>query len=413
MVRPPDADYESLHRMTPVPLTVGVPREIKPQEKRVGLTPKGAQALREAGIPVLIETGAGVGSNYSDEDYRRAGAKIVNRASEVFGRAGFVKKVKEPLPSEWKLLREGQILFSFLHLASPENRDLVLSLLRRKVTAFGIETIERGGRTLCLEPMSEIAGTLAAYDAGFFRRHVRVEKGKIIYPPRFLEKLELLASSYPEIPEGLPPGRVVIFGGGAVGRQAAEGLLQMGAEVDLVEKQEKRRFELKEEFQHFGSRFRIWGVGADLDEALQRADIWIGCVHIVGERAPWVLTQEALEKHSREKKKLILDIAVDQGGNFPESRSTSYEDPLYLDSLGNPRFGVTNIPSLCGRGASQAIEKVTLSYTIELVRDWKKAIRENGEIRSGLQLHGGKLVNEAVARAHELHWDPFDPGWLG
>lgn len=387
--------------MTPV----GIPREIKVGEKRVGMTPEGACCLKEAGIPVLVETGAGEGSGFSDKDYQDSGCEIVPRPSELYQRAGFIKKVKEPLRPEWDFLRPHQLFFCYLHLASPENRELVGILLKSRVTALGLETVEKNGRTLLLEPMSEIAGALAAYYAGFFRQMVRVEGGRIIYPPSFLEKLERLAKNFPEVPKNLPPGKGVVFGGGTVGRKAVETLLKMGGEVDLVEKRPERRSELKKEFSLFKPRFRVWDPGDNLAEILEGADTWLGCVHKAGERALQVLSREELLQFSKAKKKLILDIAADQGGNFPETRPTTYESPLFLDSGGNLRFGVTNIPSLAGRGASLAIEKASLPYTLALARDWRKALKEFPELRPGLQIAQGKLLHEAVARAHHLSWE--------
>ena len=386
-------------------LAVGVPCEIKPGERRVGLTPKGTRSLTEAGIPVLVEKGAGEGSGYGDEEYEKAGSEIVSRARDLYKKAGIIKKVKEPFPPEWPFLREGMILFCYLHLASPENRKLVETLLVQKVIGLGLETVEKDGRTILLEPMSEIAGTLAGYLAGFFKQSVRLEKGRIVYPPRFSEKLQWLASQYPESPENLSPGRVVVYGGGTVGRKAAEAVLKMGAEVDLIEKREDRRRELSREFKIFSSRFRTCGPEDDIEGILKKSEVWLGCVHVPGKRAPLVMSPGDLQRLSKDTPKLILDIAVDQGGNFPETRSTTYEDPLYLDSVGNLRFGVTNVPSLCGSGASEAIEKVTLPYTIYLAQDWRKAVKEFPELRAGVQVVGGKLVNEGVASAHRLPWE--------
>ncbi len=378
-------------------LTVGVPCEIKPREKRVGLTPAGVRTLHASGIPVLVEKSAGEGSGFTNLDYQKAGAKIIKKAGELYQKSGLIKKVKEPLPSEWKFLRENLICFCFLHLASPENKKLIELLLQKRITGIGLETAEKNGRTVFLEPMSEIAGTLTAYFAALMRQTVRVEKGKILYPPRFQEKMEWLALQYPAAPENLNPGKVVIFGGGAVGRRAAETLLKMGGEVNLVEKRDQRRRELQEEFKSFKT-FRPWGLEENYREVLKSADVWMGCVHVVGQRAPLVLSRDDLKEMSV-KPKFIFDIAVDQGGNFPETRSSTYDDPLYLDSFGNLRFAVPNIPSLCGRGASEALEKVTLPATLELARDWQKALKELPELRTGLQIFQGKIVNEEIAKA--------------
>lgn len=388
-------------------LTIGIPREIKPAERRVGLTPLGAGELKKARIRVLVEKGAGFGSGFSDAAYREAGAEIIGRAPELYKQAGLIKKVKEPFRPEWEFLRPGLVLFCYLHLASPENRELLQFLLGRKVTALGLEAVEKEGRTIFLEPMSEIAGALAAYYAGFFKHYVRVEGKQILYPPRLAEKLEQLASLFPEVPEHLNPGKVVVFGGGTAGRRALEISLKMGAEVDLIEKKKERREFLGRELKSFGPHLRIWGLEDRFQERLKEADVWIGCVHVAGEKAPSVLSEKELTDLSRGRPKLMMDVAIDQGGNFPGAHSTSYEDPLYLDPFSNLRFGVTNIPSLCGRGASEALEKATLPYAVPLVRDWKKALVEFPELRTGVHTIEGRLVHEAVARAHGLGYEPL------
>ena len=389
-------------------LTVGIPKEIKAHEKRVGLTPPGVRQLTKAGVRVIVEKGAGKGSDFSDQDYKSSGAEIASQAGPLYKQCGLIQKVKELIHPEWKFLKPKLILCSFLHLASPENRELMEILLKKQVTALGFETVFKEGRALFLEPMSEIAGALAASFSSFIKQYVQVAGRRILYPTRFLEKLEVLASQFPAVPENLFPGKSVVFGGGVVGRKATETLLRMGGVVDLVEKKEARRLALQSEFQSFARRFRIWTPQSDMREVLENADIWIGGVHVLGERAPWVLSLDDLQKLSATKQRLILDVAVDQGGNFPDTHSTTYEDPLYLDSSGNLRFGVSNIPSLCGRGASEAIEKVTVSYLLSLAMDWKKAFREFPELRSGLQIFDGQLVNEAVARSHQMSWRSFD-----
>lgn len=388
-------------------LPVGVPREIKPGEKRVGLTPAGAWALSKAGVPVFVEKSAALASGFKDEEYLRAGAEILSKGREVYRKADLILKVKEPLPAEYEFLSSRHFLFCFLHLASPENRKLVEVLQARKIVAIGFETVEKGGRTIFLEPMSEIAGTLAAYFSAFFVQSVQGKENKIIYPPRFQEKLERLSGQYPEAPSGLQPIKAVIFGGGVAGGKAAEMILRLGGEVDLVEKQAERRRRLLGEMKSFSSRLRVWGLEDSIESPLRAADVWIGCVHVAGKRAPCVMGRDDFRRFSEQKKKFVIDIAADQGGNFPGTHSTTYEDPLYLDSFGNFRFGVTNVPSLCGRGASEAIEKVTLPYDLVLAQKGREALGEFPELSKGVQVDRGRLVNEAVAAAHGFSWEPF------
>ena len=257
--------------------------------------------------------------------------------------------------------------------------------------------------------MSEIAGTLAGAYSSLIKQEVSVVGGKISYPPRFLEKLEMVASHFPKISENLSPVKAVVFGGGVAGQKAIEALLQAGSEVHLVEKKESRRAALEVKYTKSKGRFRVWAPEEDFKEILRTADVWIGSVHVAGERSPQVISKEELRKLSVAQSKVIMDIAVDQGGNFPESCPTTYDHPLYLDSCSNLRFGVPNIPSLCGRGASEAIERATLPYLGALAKDWRQALINFPELRSGVQPFRGKLVNQAVARAHQLKWYPLMP----
>lgn len=383
---------------------VGIPREIKVLEKRVGLTPEGVRALVRAGIPVRVETRAGEGSGFPDSDYLKAGARIDASPRELYEACGVIQKIKEPLAPEWPFFRPGLILVSFLHLASPSNGPLLQQLLKRKVTGIAFETVFKEGRAIFLEPMSRIAGTLSAYYAGFLLQFVKVKSGKILYPPKWIEKLEALAAIYPGIPDGLRKVHAGIVGGGVVGSHAAGIILRMGGEVDLVEKNPLRRTALQKLFESHGERFRVWSPEEDFRKPFRAAEAWIGSVHVLGARAPQVLTGQDLAELSREKKKLIIDVSVDQGGNFPGTRPTTYENPLYLDSEGNLRFAVVNIPSLCGRGASEALEKATLPYVSAMALDFKEALRNYAELRIGIQTWEGKLVNAAVAGAHEIPW---------
>ncbi len=390
-------------------LPVGIPREIKTGEKRVGLTPAGVKKLSEVGIPVRVESLAGAASGYLDKDYEKSGAEIISSAQEVYDQSELIQKVKEPQRLEWDFFHRNLILCSYLHLASPDNRDLLEALMNHSVTAIGFETVFKDGRTILLQPMSEIAGTLAAYDGAFIRQHVCVVDGKISYPKLFLEKLEALAAGYPSTPKNLSPVKAVVFGGGVAGKKAAGALLEIGSEVDLIEIKDVRRFSLQAKFEKYGKRVRVWGTQEDFKEKLKAADVWIGCVHIPGERAPWVVSLDEMKKFTMNKPKVIMDVAVDQGGNFPESCPTSYDHPLYLDSCNNLRFGVTNIPSLCGRGASQALEDATLPYLLALAKEGKQALAQLAELRGGVQVFMGKLVNQAVAKAHHMKWLPLTP----
>lgn len=356
-------------------LRVGIPKEIKTLEKRVGLVPRAVQSLCEKGIPVLVEQNAGSQSGYRDEEYQKAGALLVANASALYAQADLIQKVKEPLSSEFALLRKDQILFGFLHLASPENAPLVKALMTSGVTAIGYETVETNGRLPLLAPMSEIAGALSAAYAGILR-----QPSEIIF-----SELEKAASKYPTFQDLPAPGKVVIFGGGVAGLKALEVALHLKGEVAIIEKSPERRAYLKQFTPH------VFAPEENYLEFLKNADVLIGSVHIRGLRAFHVLDEKMLETISRVKKKVIIDIAIDQGGNFPESHSVPYTQPVYVDSWGNRRFCVPNMPSLCGRGASEALSSVTLPYTQALALDPQRAFKEFPELARGVNIESGAL----------------------
>lgn len=364
-------------------LRVGIPKEIKPLEKRVGLAPSAARLLTQQGIEVLVEMNAGAESGYADQDYERAGAKIVRSAAEVYAQSGLIQKVKEPLAPEFEFFRKGLMIFGFMHLAAPENAPLISALVRSEVTAIGYETLEQNGRFPLLAPMSEIAGGLAAAYAAILKGKNPVDSG-------LTDELEKTAALYPSFKEIPSPGEVVIFGGGVAGTQALKTVLRLRGSAGVIEKDIQRRKALKEFTE------KIYSPNEDLTETLENAEVLIGSVHSRGERAVQVLSPDQLAQISRKKKKIIFDIAIDQGGNFPESRPTSYLKPVYRDSWGNVRFCVPNIPSLCGRGASEALSRVALPYTEKLAKDEKKAFRENPELAAAVNIEKGIIKIPAV-----------------
>jgi alanine dehydrogenase len=362
-------------------LQVGVPKEIKSLEKRVGLVPFAVRALHGMGINVLVERQAGAGSGYSDVDYELAGARMVTSAADVYGEADLIQKVKEPLQPEYSLLRPGQILFGFLHLATPENQNLVEALLRAGVTAIGYETLEKDGKLPLLAPMSEIAGSLAgAY--GAVLKSLAVSPA-VLDSEIILRALEDASARYPEF-KGLPSaGRTVIFGGGVAGFKALEATLRLKGQAAVIEKDPQRRLFLKS---HTPA---VFSPEDDFREVLEQADVLVGAVHARGARAFQVMDEKTLETVSLGKKKIILDIAIDQGGNFPYSRSSPYHAPVYFDRWGNLRFCVPNMPSLCGRGASEALSNVTLPYTMALALDPKQAFQQYPELAGAINIEKG------------------------
>ncbi len=368
-------------------LTLGVPKEVKTLENRVGITPEAAAEIVRMGARVLIQSQAGAASGFSDEDFKKSGAEILGSSAEIYGRADFIQKVKEPLEQEFALLRTGQIIFSYLHLASPENCPLVKVLTEKKVTAIAYETLEVKGRLPLLAPMSEIAGGLSAAYAAFFKNSPITAS--------VTAELEHIAKEYPDWNKLLPPGKVVIWGGGVAGSAALTASLKLGAEVTLIEKDLSRHLAFKK----LGAD--VFSPEENFTQALLDADVFIGSVHVRGMRALQVLTSDQLQKASAHKKKIIMDISIDQGGNFPESRATSYTHPVYLDSFGNFRFCVANIPSLCGRAASQALSREVLPWT-EKILPSLSAWTQFEELRSAVNLYDGKIMIPAIAEAHKI-----------
>ncbi len=368
---------------------LGIPKEIKTLEKRVGMTPAGVDALSKKGYKIVVQSGAGEGSSFSDEAYRAAGAELVPEIDDVYARASLIQKVKEPQPAEFPLIDARHTLFCFLHLASPENCALLKVLVATGAAGLAYETLEKDGRLPLLAPMSEIAGGLsAAY--GTFLKHRPSASGA-----ELSSALQEIAAHYPDFTGLQNPGRVVVWGGGVAGQKAAEAALRMNAEVSVVEKSEERRKQLVK------SGAAVFGPEESLSEVFSRADIWIGSVHVRGARALKVMTGEQLKSYSARKNKVIMDISIDQGGNFPESRATTYQNAVYRDSCGNVRFCVANIPSLCGRAASEALAAASLPYTEMLLREGLPNGAQRPELSRALNVQGGRIMLPGLEEAHK------------
>lgn len=374
-------------------LSVGIPKEIKPLEKRVGLIPSAVHELTSQGITVFVERGAGTESGFMDRDYQTAGAEIISDAASVYAKADLIQKVKEPLESEYRLIRKSQTLFCYLHLASPDNCALVETLVRSGATAIGFETVEIAGRFPLLAPMSEIAGALAAAYAGVLRQsgfldmeHLDPCAGRVLF--------EAAAKEYPNFLNVPSPGKAVIFGGGVAGFKAMETVIALGGEAAVIEQNEERR--------EFLARFSsaVFSPEDSLKRQLEAADVLIGCVHARGFRAAQVVDTKTLKAVSKKKRKIIIDVAIDQGGNFPESGPTTYQDPLYFDSHRNLRFAVANMPSFCGQGASRALSQAVLPYTEALAKSPQEAFTKFPELRSGINIQAGRIEIDAVRQAH-------------
>jgi alanine dehydrogenase len=361
-------------------MIIGVPKEIKEQENRVGLLPSGAYQLAKRGHQVLVEHGAGSGSGYKDADYLAAGAELTPAHAEVFARAEMIVKVKEPLPQEYSLLRRGGILFTYLHLAA--NRELTLALVESGVTALGYETVEVNRRLPLLEPMSEIAGRMSIIMGGYFLAKHCGGDG-------------VLLGGVP----GVLPGRVVVLGGGTSGVNAARMANGLGADVTILEV-DVERMRFLDITMH--SAHTLYSSEAHLIELLPTVDLLIGAVLLPGARAPKLVRREMLK--AMRAGSVFVDIAIDQGGCAETSRPTTHEAPTYVEE-GVTHYCVANMPAAYARTATQALTNVTYPC-IELLAEHglEGACQRMPGLRGGINVMDGRVVQPAVAAAHGL-WE--------
>jgi alanine dehydrogenase len=364
---------------------VGVPKEIKPGEQRVALTPAGARALSEAGHRVLVERGAGAGSGIRDDEYQAAGAAL--DAAERVWDADLVLKVKEPIAGEPGRLRRGQALFTYLHLAAVP--ELAAALARSGAVAIAYETVERGGRSLpLLTPMSEVAGRLAVQEGAFYLGKAHGGRG-------------ILLSGVP----GVPRGTVVILGAGTVGLSAARSAVGLGADVVLLDVDLDR---LRHADDLFGGRVVTLASNSfNIAQVAVRADLLVGAVLIPGARAP-VLVDRALVERMKPGA-VIVDVAVDQGGSIETIRPTTLLEPVYqvADIV---HYGVANMPALVPRTSTFALTNATLPYVLQLAtRGVAAAVRADPGLARGVNVVGGRIVHPAVAAALGEPAAPLEP----
>jgi alanine dehydrogenase len=363
-------------------MIIGVPKEIKEQEQRVALLPFAAEQLKRRGHTVLVEKNAGVGSGYSDEEYKKAGAEIVDLAKDVFGRAEIIVKVKEPLKAEFPLLRKGQILFTYLHLAA--SRELTEALLKSGVTALAYETIQVGNRLPLLEPMSEIAGRMSTVMGAY-------------YLAKHVGGSGVLLGGVP----GVSPGRVVVVGGGTAGVNAARMATGLCADVTILEVDLERMRFLDITMNNANTLFSN---EANLKELMPTTDLLIGAVLVPGAKAPKLITRAMLKK--MRPGSVLVDIAIDQGGCAETSRPTTHVDPVYVEE-GVIHYCVANMPAAYARTATQALTNVTYPY-VRLLADYglEGACEKQPALRGGINTRDGKLTIQAVAEAHGLKYEP-------
>ncbi|WP_425043131.1 alanine dehydrogenase [Primorskyibacter sp. S87] len=358
-------------------MKIGCPKEIKPQEFRVGMTPNAAQEAVAHGHEVVIETNAGHGSGFEDADYIAAGAKILDTAEEVFATADMIVKVKEPQAVERKMLREGQLLFTYLHLApDPEQTK---DLLESGCTAIAYETVtdDRGGLPL-LAPMSEVAGRLAPQVGAWTLQKANGGRG-------------VLMGGVP----GVGPARVVVIGGGVVGTHAAKIAAGMGAEVTVLDRSLPRLRYLDDVY---GNQFRTGYSSAGLlEEHLSAADMIIGAVLIPGAEAPKLVRRDHFA--GMKPGAVLVDVAIDQGGCFETSKATTHADPIY-EVDGIMHYCVANMPGAVARTSTIALGNATMPFLLALAdKGWKQACADDPHLLNGLNVHAGQLTYFAVGKA--------------
>jgi len=366
-------------------MRVGVPKEIKTNEHRVGLTPTAVREYVAHGHAVTVETGAGLGAGFTDEAYVKAGARLSPDAATVFAGADMIVKVKEPQPTEWVRLREGQILFTYLHLAPDPEQTKGLMASGCAAVAYETVTDARGGLPL-LAPMSEVAGRIAVFSAA--ETLLKHNGG-----------MGLLFCGVP----GVAPARVLVLGGGVVGMNSARMAMGLGAEVVVLERSIPRMREIDE---LTGGRVitRYSSIGA-IEEELLKADVVIGAVLVPGAEAPKLIKREHLKQ--MKPGSVLVDVAIDQGGCFETSHATTHEDPTYVVD-GVVHYCVANMPGAAPRTSSEALNNATLPFGLALADHGLNALKRDPDLARGLNVLKGQITYPAVAQALGLDWsDPF------
>lgn len=368
---------------------IGIPKEIMNNENRVALTPAGVLSLTNQGHEVFIQTGAGKGSNFPDNEYEDAGAIIVKTAKEAWNNQ-LIMKVKEPFAEEFDYLFKGQILFTYLHLAS--HKELTEKLIEKEVTAIAYETVQTADRTLpLLTPMSEVAGYMATQLGAQYLEKTKGGKGV------------LLAGI-----TGVKRGKVTIIGGGVVGTNAAKLAVGLGATVTIFDLNPVR---LKELNDYFGNSVNVlMSNPLDIAEAIAESDLAIGSVLIPGAKAPVLVTEEMVK--SMGEGSVIVDVAIDQGGNFETSdRITSHDDPIFVqhDVL---HYTVPNMPGAVPRTSTTGLTNATVPYILDIAnKGYEQAVKDNEALRKGVNITQGKVTNQGVASAFDYEYTPVEALW--
>ncbi|AEF93382.1 alanine dehydrogenase [Desulfotomaculum nigrificans CO-1-SRB] len=368
-------------------MIVGVPKEIKNNENRVAITPAGVQALVHNGHRVVIENNAGLGSGISNEDYIAAGAEILDTAKDVFAQADMIMKVKEPLPAEYDLFKEGQLLFTYLHLA-PEP-ELTAALLKKKVTGIAYETIQLDNGALpLLSPMSEVAGRMSIQVGAHFLEKTNGGQGILLGGVA-----------------GVPAANVVILGGGIVGTSAAKMAMGLGADVTILDVNIDRLRYLDD---LFGGRIHtLMSNSYNIAEAVKKADLLVGCVLIPGARTPRLVTEEMVK--TMKPGSVIVDVAIDQGGSIETiDRVTTHDNPTF-EKYGVIHYSVANMPGAVARTSTFALTNATMPYALQLAnKGWLQAVKDNRALAKGVNVVNGCCTYKAVADALKLEYTPLE-----
>ncbi len=367
-------------------MIVGVPKEIKNNENRVGLTPSGVHELTRRGHEVFVQSSAGVNSGFSDEAYAAAGAQLLPAIEEVYARAEMIVKVKEPIASEYGLVRRDQLLFTYFHFASCE--ALTRAMIDSGAVCCAYETVERADRTLpLLVPMSEVAGRMSTQEGRYFLEKPRGGKGKLL-------------GGVP----GVKPAKVFVIGAGVVGTAAARTAAGTGADVTICDISLQRLTYLADVMPK--NVKTLMSSEYNIREELRHADLVIGSVLIPGAKAPKLVTRDMLRE--MEPGTVMVDVAIDQGGCFETSHPTTHEDPVYYVD-GILHYCVANIPGAVPYTSTLALTNATLPYVIQLAdQGWRRAARENRELFLGLNIVQGKIVCKPVAEAWGLEYTPLE-----
>ena len=366
-------------------MIIGVPKEIKNNENRVGMTPSGVQEMTKHGHTVYVQAGAGVNSGFSDDAYTAAGAKILPTIEDVYAIAEMIVKVKEPIASEYALVRKGQLVFTYFHFASSE--PLTKAMVESGAMCCAYETVERKDRSLpLLVPMSEVAGRMAVQEGCYFLERPRGGKGKLM-------------GGVP----GVKPAKVFVIGAGIVGTAAARTAAGMGADVTICDISLPRLAYLTDVMPR--NVKTLMSSEYNIREELKSADLVVGSVLIPGAKAPKLVTRDMLSL--MEPGSVLVDVAIDQGGCFETSRPTTHEEPTYYVD-GILHYCVANIPGAVPYTSTLALTNATLPYALQLAdKGWRKACADNEELRKGLNVVEGKVVYREVAEAWGLPYEPL------